>query len=89
LSAVFSTNTARRQVVPVFGTADQKQVWITAACLLPFIALGLFIGRRLHLRLNRSQISRLISAAALTGACVLWKAAPRAENSLARPTTQG
>jgi uncharacterized membrane protein YfcA len=50
-------------------------VWTTAACLLPFMALGLFIGHRLHLRLNRSQIGRLISLLLLaTGACVLWKA---------------
>jgi uncharacterized membrane protein YfcA len=50
-------------------------VWITAACLLPFMALGLFIGHRIHLKLNRSQIGRLISMLLLaTGASVLWKA---------------
>lgn len=76
LSAVFSTNTAARLGLFLFsGLLLQKQVWITATCLLPFMALGLFIGHRLHLRLSRSQIGRLISLLLLaTGACVLWKA---------------
>jgi len=40
------------------------------------MALGLFVGHRLHLKLNRSQVARLISLLLLaTGACVLWKAA--------------
>jgi uncharacterized membrane protein YfcA len=77
LSAIFSTNTAARLGLFLFsGLLVQKQVWTTAACLLPFMALGLFIGHRLHLRLNRSQIGRLISLLLLaTGAGVLWKAA--------------
>ncbi len=76
LSAVFSTNTAARLgLFLVSGLLLRKEVWTTAACLLPFMALGLFIGHRLHLRLNRSQIGRLISLLLLaTGACVLWKA---------------
>lgn len=76
LSAVFSTNTAARLGLFLFsGLLIQKEVWTTAACLLPFMAVGLFIGHRLHLKLNRSQIGRLISLLLLaTGACVLWKA---------------
>ena len=76
LSAVFSINTAARLgLFLVSGLLAQGQVWITAACLLPFMALGLFIGHRIHLKLNRSQIGRLISMLLLaTGACVLWKA---------------
>ena len=76
LSAVFSTNTAGRLgLFLVSGLLVQKEVWTTAACLLPFMALGLFIGHRLHPRLNRGQIGRLISLLLLaTGACVLWKA---------------
>ena len=66
---------ARLGLVLVFGLLAQMQLWITAACLLPFMALGLFIGHRIHLNLNRSQIGRLISMLLLaTGASVLWKA---------------
>jgi len=76
LSAVFSTNTAARLVLFLFsGLLIQKEVWTTAACLLPFMVVGLLIGHQLHLKLNRSQIGRLISLLLLaTGACVIWKA---------------
>jgi uncharacterized membrane protein YfcA len=37
--------------------------------------LGLFIGHRIHLRLDRTQIARLVSLLLLaTGASILWKA---------------
>ena len=76
LSAVFSTNTAARLALLLFsGLLVQKQVWIVALCLLPFMAMGLFIGHRVHLKLTRDQIGKLISLLLLaTGVCVLWKA---------------
>jgi uncharacterized protein len=76
LSAVFSINTAARLGLFLFsGLLFRTQVWIAALCLLPFMALGLSIGYRLHLKLDRSEIVRLISMILLaTGASILWKA---------------
>jgi len=76
LSAVFSMNTAARLCLFVFsGLLAQKLVWITALCLLPFMALGLFIGHRMHLKLTPTQIGKLISLLLLaTGVSILCKA---------------
>jgi hypothetical protein len=76
LSALFSMNTAARLCLFVFsGLLVQKLVWITALCLLPFMALGLFIGHRVHLKLTRTQIAKLVSLLLLaTGMSILWKA---------------
>ena len=76
LSAVFSMNTAARLFLFVFsGLLAQKLVWITALCLLPFMALGLFIGHRMHLKLTPTQIGKLISLLLLaTGVSILCKA---------------
>jgi uncharacterized membrane protein YfcA len=57
------------------GLLLQREVWFAALCLLPFMALGLYVGHRLHVRLNTAQIGRIISALLLlTGASILVKA---------------
>jgi uncharacterized membrane protein YfcA len=76
LSAVFSINTAARLGLFLFsGLLLQTQVWLAALYLLPFMALGLFAGHRIHLKLTRGQIAKLLSLLLLaTGISVLWKA---------------
>jgi len=76
LSTIFSLNAAARLMLFLFsGLLLQLEVWIAALYLLPFMALGLFIGHRIHLRLDRTQIARLVSLLLLgTGVSILWKA---------------
>lgn len=76
LSAMFSINTAARLGLFLFsGLLLQKDVWIGALYLLPFMALGLSIGHRIHLKLSPGQIARLVSLLLLAaGLSVLWKA---------------
>jgi len=76
LSAVFTINTAARLLMLLAsGLLLQKEVWIAAAYLLPFMPLGLLIGHRLHVKLSAQQIVWFLSVLLiLTGASVLWKA---------------
>jgi uncharacterized membrane protein YfcA len=76
LSALFSINTAARLgLFLLSGLLLQKEVWFAALYLLPFMALGLFIGHRIHVKLNQGQIAKLLSLLLLaTGISVLWKA---------------
>jgi uncharacterized protein len=76
LSAMFSINTAVRLCLFLLsGLLLQKDVWIGVLYLLPFMALGLYIGHRMHLKLSRVQIAHLVSLLLLaTGISVLWKA---------------
>ena len=76
LSAMFSLNTAvRLALFLVSGLLLEKTVWIAAAYLLPFMALGLFLGYRIHLKLTHAQIARFVALMLLvSGISVLWKA---------------
>jgi uncharacterized membrane protein YfcA len=76
LSAMFSLNTAVRLVLfLVSGLLLEKTVWLAAAYLLPFMALGLFLGYRIHLKLTHAQIVRFVALMLLvSGISVLWKA---------------
>ena len=76
LSTVFSVNTAARLALFVIsGLLLQREVWIAALCLLPFMALGLFVGHHVNVKLTRAQVARFISLLLLaTGASILFKA---------------
>jgi uncharacterized membrane protein YfcA len=76
LATIFSLNAAARLTLFLFsGLLLQLEVWIAALYLLPFMVLGLMIGHRIHLRLDRMQIARLVSLLLLgTGVSILWKA---------------
>jgi uncharacterized protein len=76
LSALFSINTAARLgLFLLSGLLLQKEVWLAALYLLPFMALGLFIGHRIHVKLSQGQIAKLLSLLLLaTGFSILWKA---------------
>ena len=80
LSTMFTINTGARLILfLVSGLLLRQDVWIAALCLLPFMALGLYIGHRLHVRLSTAQIGRIISVLLLlTGASILVKAAASA-----------
>jgi uncharacterized membrane protein YfcA len=76
LATIFSLNAAARLALFLFsGLLLQIEVWIAALYLLPFMVLGLVIGHRIHLKLDRLQIARLVSLLLLgTGVSILWKA---------------
>ena len=76
LSTMFTINTGARLILLfASGLLLQREVWFAALCLLPFMALGLYVGHRLHVRLNAAQIGRIISVLLLlTGASILVKA---------------
>jgi uncharacterized membrane protein YfcA len=76
LSTMFSLNTGARLILfLVSGLLFQPEVWIAALYLLPFMALGLVAGHRLHVHLGAAQIARFISALLLlTGISILAKA---------------
>ncbi len=62
LSAIFAASTEFRILVfLVTGFLLQAQVWWTAALMLPFMFIGLAIGHRLHGRLERRQLSLMVS----------------------------
>jgi uncharacterized membrane protein YfcA len=73
---MFSLNTGVRLILLLIsGLLLQAQVWWGALYLLPFMALGLIIGHRLHLRLTPAHIARIISVLLLlTGISILVKA---------------
>lgn len=77
LSTMFTINTGARLILfLVSGLLLRQDIWVAALCLLPFMALGLYIGHRLHVRLSTAQIGRIISVLLLmTGASILVKAA--------------
>jgi uncharacterized protein len=76
LSTMFTLNTGVRLVLLLIsGLLLRQEVWAAALYLLPFMALGLYIGHRLHVRLTAAQIGRVISVLLLlTGASILSKA---------------
>jgi len=76
MSAVFVVSTGTRLILfLVSGLLLQREVWLTFAVLVPFVFAGLAIGHRLHGRLTRAQVARLLSLLLLgSGASVLAKA---------------
>ena len=59
----------------ITGLLLQQEVWIAALYLFPFMALGMFVGHRLHVRMTAAQIGRVISVLLLlTGVSILAKA---------------
>jgi len=73
--AVFSfTTLARIAIFAGVGLFDAS-ILITAVCLLPVMALGLWCGQRLHGRLTRDQAIRIIgSLLVLSGVSLLVRA---------------
>jgi uncharacterized protein len=76
LSTLFTVSTAARLALFLFsGLLLQRAVWLAALYLLPFMALGLFAGHKIHVKLTRAQIGKLVSLLLLSaGMSVLWKA---------------
>ena len=76
LSTIFTLNTGVRLVLfLITGLLLQQEVWIAALYLFPFMALGMFVGHRLHVRMTAAQIGRVISVLLLlTGVSILAKA---------------
>ena len=76
LSTVFTINTAARLALFLAsGLLLQHEVWVAALCLLPFMALGLFVGHHIDVKLTRIQVARFISLLLLaTGGSILFKA---------------
>jgi uncharacterized protein len=76
LSTMFTLNTGVRLVLFLLtGLLLQHDVWIAALYLFPFMALGMYVGHRLHVRMTAAQIGRVISMLLLfTGVSILAKA---------------
>ena len=76
LSTMFTLNTGVRLVLfLITGLLLQHDVWIAALYLFPFMALGMYVGHRLHVRMTAAQIGRVISVLLLfTGVSILAKA---------------
>jgi uncharacterized membrane protein YfcA len=76
LSTMFTLNTGVRLVLfLITGLLLQQDVWIAALYLFPFMASGMYVGHRLHLRMTAAQIGRVISVLLLfTGVSILAKA---------------
>ncbi len=74
--AVFSFTTVARIVIFASVGLFNLNVVITAALLLPVMALGLWCGQRLHGRLSRDQAVRIIGGLLLlSGISLLLRAA--------------
>jgi uncharacterized membrane protein YfcA len=73
---MFSLNTGVRLILLLLsGLLLQGAVWLSALYLAPFMICGMLIGHRLHIRLTRAQIARIISVLlVLTGISILSKA---------------
>jgi len=76
LSTMFTLNTGVRLVLfLISGLLLQQDVWMAALYLFPFMALGMYVGHRLHVRMTAAQIGRVISVLLLmTGVSILAKA---------------
>jgi uncharacterized membrane protein YfcA len=76
LSTMFTLNTGVRLILfLITGLLLRQELWIAALYLLPFMALGLYAGHRLHVRMTAAQIGRVISVLLLlTGVSILSKA---------------
>ncbi|MCC7546685.1 MAG: sulfite exporter TauE/SafE family protein [Burkholderiales bacterium] len=76
MSAVFVVSTGTRLILfLVSGLLLQREVWLAFAGLVPLVFAGLYIGHRLHGRLTRMQVARLLSLLLLgSGVSVLVKA---------------
>lgn len=61
-SAIISCSTiVRLSLFIIAGVYADTQLLLTAACLLPAMALGLWVGRQLSLKMSREAFVRLIS----------------------------
>lgn len=61
-SALISCSTVvRLSLFAVAGVYAELSLWVLALCLLPAMALGLWIGRRLTLKLSREAFVRLVT----------------------------
>ncbi len=76
MSAVFVVNTsARLALFLMTGLLFQRDIWLAFAVLVPLVLVGTYIGHRLHGKLTRLQVARLISVLLLfSGVSVLVKA---------------
>ncbi len=76
MSAVFVVSTGSRFALFLLsGLLLQRDVWLAFAALVPLVFIGLAIGHRLHGRLSRMQVARLLSLLLLgSGSSVLIKA---------------
>jgi len=76
MSAVFVVSTGSRLALFLLsGLLLQRDVWLAFVGLVPMVFVGLSIGHRLHGRLTRMQVARLLSLLLLgSGASVLIKA---------------
>ncbi len=76
MSAVFVVSTGSRLALFLLsGLLLQREVWLAFVSLVPMVFVGLSIGHRLHGRLTRMQVARLLSLLLLgSGASVLIKA---------------
>ncbi|HZP94189.1 MAG TPA: sulfite exporter TauE/SafE family protein [Burkholderiales bacterium] len=76
LSAIFSVSTGLRLLVFLAsGLLLQTEVWYGVALMLPAMFVGLFIGHRLHGRLDRRRLSGFVSLLLVaSGLSLLWKA---------------
>ena len=76
MSAVFVVSTGSRLVLFLLsGLLLQRDVWLAFAVLVPLVFIGLSLGHRLHGRMTRVQVARLLSLLLLgSGASVLIKA---------------
>ena len=75
LSNMVLLSTTIRALVFAVGGLMLADRLIMFAILAPFALLGLWIGNRLHARVSREQLARVISGLVLLiGASVLWRA---------------
>jgi len=75
LSVIFLFSTAGRIALYLAsGLLLQRLVWWTLPLMLLSLPFGLSIGHRIHLRLSRSQVHRLIALLLVaSGISVLWR----------------
>lgn len=75
MPVIISFSTVARIAVFALAGLFDTEVFIATALLLPAVALGLWIGNRLHGRLSRDQAVRVIGVVlALSGASLLLRA---------------
>ena len=76
LSNMVLLSTSIRLLVFLLGGFMLWKCVVGAAVLAPFMFVGLWLGNRIHGRVSRAQVTRLVSVLLiLIGASLLWRAA--------------
>ncbi len=73
--ATLTSNSLRLVAFVVTGVLLDLQIWLTALAVVPSCVVGLWVARKIYLRISRDQLMRAVALLLLaSGASLIWRA---------------